>query len=44
MSIEDEKAAEDGAQEFDPTVDPALLGQSVDKLDGEDEEDAEDDD
>jgi hypothetical protein len=39
MSIEEEKAAEDASENFDPNVDPALLSQSVDKLEGEEEED-----
>jgi len=43
-SVDDEKAAEDASEDFDPNVDPALLEQHVDKLPGEDDEDAKDDD
>ena len=44
MSLEQEKAAEDGKDEFDPNIDPALLAQHVESLPGEeDDDDAEDD-
>jgi hypothetical protein len=39
MTFEQEKAAEDSKEKFDPDIDPELLGQSVDKLDGEDDDD-----